>query len=247
VTAVAVPRRAAGRGADSSLTGTGELARLALRRDRYFLPIWIYVLTAVVASTAYSFKGLYPTGPERAALAASLRGNPSLTALAGPVYGDSLGALTMWKVGLAAAAGAALMGIFTVIRHTRADEEAGRLELAGSTAAGRSAALAASLVVASGASLVLGAVIAAAVIFLGLPAAGALALGAAIGLSGVVFASVAAVSAQLAGSARAARGIAGGVLALAYLLRTVGDAGSGERRVGKECCLVCRSRWSPYH
>ena len=24
-------------------------------------------------------------------------------------------------------------------------------------------------------------------------------------------------------------------------------ARSEERRVGKECCLVCRSRWSPYH
>ena len=23
--------------------------------------------------------------------------------------------------------------------------------------------------------------------------------------------------------------------------------GSEERRVGKECCTVCRSRWSPYH
>jgi ABC-2 type transport system permease protein len=77
VTAVAAPPTAAGRHGTSSLTGTGELARLALRRDRYFLPAWLYVLTAVVASTAYSFKGLYPTGPERAALAASLRGNPA--------------------------------------------------------------------------------------------------------------------------------------------------------------------------
>ena len=25
------------------------------------------------------------------------------------------------------------------------------------------------------------------------------------------------------------------------------SSGSEERRVGKECCLVCRSRWSPYH
>ena len=25
------------------------------------------------------------------------------------------------------------------------------------------------------------------------------------------------------------------------------DGRSEERRVGKECCLVCRSRWSPYH
>jgi ABC-2 type transport system permease protein len=227
VTAVAALPRTAGRNGTSPLTGTGELARLALRRDRYFLPAWLYILTVVIASTAYSFKGLYPTGLERAALAASLRGNPSMTALAGPVFGDSLGALTMWKVGLAAAVGAALMGIFTVIRHTRADEEAGRLELVGSTVLGRQAALAASLVVAFGACLALAVLIAAAMILLGFPAGGALALGAAIGLTGAVFASVAAVTAQLSDSARASRGIAGGALGLAYLLRTVGDAGSG--------------------
>ena len=29
-----------------------------------------------------------------------------------------------------------------------------------------------------------------------------------------------------------------------YILRFMR---SEERRVGKECCLVCRSRWSPYH
>ena len=29
--------------------------------------------------------------------------------------------------------------------------------------------------------------------------------------------------------------------------QTVGEARSEERRVGKECCGTCRSRWSPYH
>jgi polyether ionophore transport system permease protein len=230
VTAAAAPAGAAGaavRAGTSALTGTTELARLALRRDRYFLPVWIYVLTAVVAGTAYSFRGLYPTGPERAALAASLRGNPSMVALAGPVYGDSVGALTMWKVGLSAVVGAALMGIFTVIRHTRADEEAGRLELLGSTVLGRQAALAAATVVTFCTCLVLGLLVAVADILLGLPASGSLAIGAALGLAGWVFGAVAAVSAQLTGSARVARGIAGAALALAYLLRTVGDAGSG--------------------
>ena len=38
----------------TALAGTGELTRLAARRDRILLPVWIYVLTAVVASTAYS-------------------------------------------------------------------------------------------------------------------------------------------------------------------------------------------------
>ena len=34
------------------------------------------------------------------------------------------------------------------------------------------------------------------------------------------------------------------------VVKTVAAQGLGrseERRVGKECCLVCRSRWSPYH
>ena len=29
--------------------------------------------------------------------------------------------------------------------------------------------------------------------------------------------------------------------------RLPGMSGSEERRVGKECCALCRSRWSPYH
>jgi ABC-2 type transport system permease protein len=243
---VVAPPRAAGRNGTSALTGTTELTRLALRRDRYFLPAWIYVLTAAVASTAYSFRSLYPAAASRAGLAASLSGNPSLTALAGPVYGDSVGALTMWKVGLTVAVGAALMGIFTVIRHTRADEEAGRLELVGSTVLGRQAALAASLAVASGTCLVLALVIAAASILLGLPAGGALALGAAIGLAGWVFAAVAAVSAQLADTARAARGIAGGALGLAYLVRTVSDSGSGLSWLGWASPLGWTERLRPF-
>ena len=31
------------------------------------------------------------------------------------------------------------------------------------------------------------------------------------------------------------------------VLRKGGVTGSEERRVGKECSLTCRSRWSPYH
>ena len=30
-------------------------------------------------------------------------------------------------------------------------------------------------------------------------------------------------------------------------LRKLGTARSEERRVGKECTIQCRSRWSPYH
>ena len=42
----------------------------------------------------------------------------------------------------------------------------------------------------------------------------------------------------------------GSIAAVASHCREAGKAlrvRSEERRVGKECCLVCRSRWSPYH
>jgi ABC-2 type transport system permease protein len=224
-TVTARPRVTTGR--PDELAGTSILAGLALRRDRIVLPIWLYALAASLASTAYSFRHLYTTPAARRALAASVQGDPSILALSGPLYGDSSGSLVAWKILVFAAAGAALMGIFTMIRHTRADEEAGRLELVGATAVGRQAALAASLVVSFGSCLALVPLIAAVGAVFGYPAAGSLAMGLAVGLAGCVFAAVAAAWAQLTTSARTARGMAGGVLGVAFLLRAVGDSASG--------------------
>ena len=36
--------------ASDTLAGAGELTRLALRRDRIMLPVWVYALTAIAAS-----------------------------------------------------------------------------------------------------------------------------------------------------------------------------------------------------
>ena len=208
----------------STLAGTSALARLAARRDRIMLPAWIYVLTALVAGTAYSFRKLYPTAAGREQFAAAAARNPALLSLYGPLSGNSVGSLTAWRYGAFAALGAGLMSVFIVVRHTRADEETGRLELAGSAAVGRQAALTAGLLIAVSANMVLAAVIPAALIALGLPAAGSISLALAIAGCGLVFTSVAAVTAQIAQTARAARGAAISVLAAAYLLRAVGDS-----------------------
>jgi ABC-2 type transport system permease protein len=223
MSAVALGGQRAAPGRSHPLAGTGTLAGLALRRDRIFLVIWVYALVGSVASTTYSYHHLFTAAGERASLAHSIQANPSFLALSGPVYGNSLGALIVWKAGLFVAVGAGLLGIFAVIRHTRADEEAGRLELVGATVVGRFAALAAALAVTIGACLVVGLLLAVVQIAFRLPAAGSLALGAATALAGCMFAGVAAVTAQLTESARTARGMAISVLGLAYLLRAVGD------------------------
>jgi ABC-2 type transport system permease protein len=207
-----------------ALAGTSALARLAVRRDRIMLPAWVYVITVLVASNSYSLGKLYPTATARDALAASGGRNPALVFLYGRFWGDSLGAVSAWRYGVWAAIFAALMSIFLVIRHTRADEEAGRLELVGSAAVGRLAALTAALLVAVAASVLLTVLLVIVLIVIGLPAAGSVAFALAITTCSLAFAAVAALAAQLTASARAARGIAIGVLGAAYLLRAVGDA-----------------------
>ena len=210
----------------STLTGTGALARLAGRRDRVMLPAWVYVLTALVAGTAYSFRKLYPTAAGREGFAAAAGHNPALLSLYGPLFGNSVGSLTAWRYGAFAALGAGLMSIFLVVRHTRADEESGRLELVGSAAVGRHAALTAGVAVAVTANVLLAVLMPSGLIALGLPAAGSIALALAIAGCGLVFTAVAAVAAQIASTARSARGLAIGVLGVAYLLRAVGDSAS---------------------
>jgi polyether ionophore transport system permease protein len=210
-----------------ALAGTGALARLAFRRDRVMLPAWVYVITVLIASNSYSLSKLYPTPADRADLASSGGHNPALVFLYGRFWGDSLGAVSAWRYGVWAAIFAALMSIFLVIRHTRADEEAGRLELVGSAAVGRLAALSAALLVALTANVLLTMLLVIVLVLVGLPVAGSVAFALAITTCSLAFTAVAALAAQLTSGARAARGIAIGVLGAAYLLRAVGDA-SGE-------------------
>jgi ABC-2 type transport system permease protein len=208
----------------TTLAGTGALAKLAFRRDRIMLPAWVYVITAAIASNSYSLNKLYPTAAARSDLAVSGGRNPALVFLYGRLWGDSLGAVSAWRYGVWAAIFAALMSVFLVVRHTRADEEAGRLELVGSAAVGRLAALTAALLVALTANAVLAVLLAVVLIVLGLPVAGSVAFALVITTCGLAFAAIAALAAQLAAGARSARGIALGVLGAAYLLRAVGDA-----------------------
>ncbi|SCL16941.1 ABC-2 type transport system permease protein [Micromonospora rhizosphaerae] len=207
----------------STLTGTRHLVRLILRRDRVLLPLWVLVLSLLPMTYATSFFELFPTAAERAAYAAGTARNPSIIALLGPVYGDSVGALTAQRGGFLTVI-IGLFSLLTVIRHTRTEEEAGRRELLGGSVLGRYAGLTAALLVTYAADLLLGLLTAAGLASTGLPAGGSLAYGLAAALAGVAFATVGGLAAQLTESAGGARGIAIGVLGLAFALRLAGDA-----------------------
>jgi ABC-2 type transport system permease protein len=202
-----------------------HLLRLALRRDRAMIPAWVLTLAALAALTAGSYADLYDTEAARRQVAQTLADTPATLALYGRIYGDSIGAITAWRLGGLAVALGAVMGILLVVRHTRAEEDSGRAELVAAGAIPRRGPLAAALSVAGGASLLLGLLVAFGLIASGLPAGGSLALGAAFAGAGIVFAGVAAVTAQVADSSRTANQLALAALGGAFLIRAIGDAG----------------------
>jgi ABC-2 type transport system permease protein len=210
----------------AGFAGTRRLAGLAFRRDIVMLPVCVFGIAALLAITARDLRALYPTAASRLAVASRAGENPALRFLLGRLNGSSVGAFLAARWGVWGAAFATVLTVFIVVRHTRADEEAGRLELVGSAAVGRQSPLTAALLAAVTANAAL-----ALLTFLWLPVAklplaGSAALALSISGCGLVFAGVAAVGAQLAVTARGARGIALAALGTAFVLRAVGDSAS---------------------
>lgn len=204
--------------------GTGLLLRLGLRRDRWLLPAWVAGFAVVAYSTALAGAELYPDERSRVDAANALNATASMVAMFGRIYDPaSLGALSLIKYTAFMTAILAVLMVVLVIRHTRADEESGRLELLAGGRLGRDAALAAALIIGFGASLGVGLLSAAALAAGGLPAAGSLAFGLGWAATGMAFSAVAGVAAQVTASARAATGLSTGVIAVTYALRAVGD------------------------
>ncbi|MFH8896514.1 ABC transporter permease [Streptomyces coeruleorubidus] len=213
-------------GSSRQLAGTGTLLRFALRRDRLMIPVWIAVNALMVLSMPNTLEGLYGTPAERADLIRQMETNSSLRAMVGPVFGDSLGALTAWRAGVYAGALAAVMSLLVVVRHTRDEEESGRQELVASGMVGRRASLTAALLAAAVANGLLALLLTAGLA--GQGTAGALALGLGIAGVGMVFATMAAIVVQLTESARLARGLTAAVLGAAFVLRAAGDSATDD-------------------
>jgi ABC-2 type transport system permease protein len=208
----------------TALEGTTRLLRLALRRDRVVVPVWIAAIAGVAAAIAASIVGLYSSAEERTAAAAFAAGNPIARVFDGPAAGTETGALVLMEGYWLLAVLTSLLCAQAVVRHTRVEEETGRAELVGAAVVGRHARLTAALALAGAAAVGAGLAVGAVLLASGLAVAGSVLAGASLAGTGAVFAGVAAVAAQVSASARAANGVAAGVLGMAFLLRAAGDA-----------------------
>lgn len=202
--------------------------RFILRRDRIRLPVWIISIAGLVVISAASLPGVYQNAEQRQARA-ELMNNPAIQALFGPGIGldnYTIGAMMTQEMMTVTAIAVAIMSILLVIRHTRADEAEGRLELMNAYTGSRQSVLVATVLIVSAGNIVLGTTIAVGLGALHIESmswASSWLFGGALAAVGIAFTGITAIAAQLTQHSRGAAGLAGLAIGGTYALRAVGD------------------------
>ncbi|WP_117149404.1 ABC transporter permease [Paraliobacillus zengyii] len=210
---------------------SGVLFRFLVKRERVKLPIWIMSILVTTLSVAVAFTGLYQSVQERQAMAETMR-NPAMAALVGQGYGlDNYtdGAMMAHQMLLITAVVVAIMNILLVVRLTRADEEDGQLEMLRALPMGRLAQTYAVMILVVGTNVVMAFLAAVGLSVLGIDTiniSGSLLYGAVLGTTGIFFAAVTMLVAQLSDNSRGAMMLAYTVLGVSYFIRAIGDAGN---------------------
>jgi ABC-2 type transport system permease protein len=202
------------------LTGVRPLLKVSLHQDARTIAPWVVLVTALSASSLLAYAWIFPDPEDRAALATSLGANPALSLIFGPAR-DLMTAdgFNAWRAGQLGAFFSGLMAVLIVVRNSRADEDSGQAELLASGVLSRSSRLAVAVLMAAVASVAVGVVSFLVTVASGGDLAATLVLSATFTASGLIFAGVAAVAAQLGSDARTAASIAVATLGVCYVLR----------------------------
>ncbi|WP_151526865.1 ABC transporter permease [Serinicoccus kebangsaanensis] len=206
----------------SAVHGVGTMTGIAWRTGWKGLVAWVVALIGVMVLTGSSIAALYDTPEKVAGYAASLGGD-AIAVLNGRIAGlDTLGGVFANEFGFVMSFGVPVMAIALTARHTRRDEETGRLELLLAARVGRYAPLVAAALLASAAVVLAGLGIGAAMVAFDADATGSVRYGLGVAGLGLVFVGLTAVAAQVVEHNRAVWGIGLALAVASYLVRGVG-------------------------
>jgi ABC-2 type transport system permease protein len=194
------------------------------------MAVWTASGTALVLVSATSIQDLYRTPEQLASYGELVRDNAAVIVQSGPGYGldpPTLGAVLVNETSIWMTVLVALMAILTVVRHTRAEEQSARAELLRAAPVGRHAASVAAVSGALATSALIGVAVAIGLVATGYGPVGSAAFGIGLVATGALFAGVGLVAAQVASTSRIATGLGLLVLAASFVVRAVGDVGSG--------------------
>ena len=218
----------------ATLHRTGALVRSSLRTDRLRLGLWLSGVVGVLLASAASVRSLYSTASEVRRYVAMVDMSPAMAtvnrAMNGPGIGfdrPDTGVVLVNEVGVWGAVVFALMAVFVTARLTRGEEESGRVDLVRSRSVGRHAPLAAAVAVAVGIETLAAAIVCVAFVMMGFGPRGSVALALGFLTVGVVSMTITALGAQVASTGRATIGIGATAIGAMFVLRAIGDAGTG--------------------
>lgn len=211
--------------------GTGRITRLLFRQNRLKILLWLTGIIGVTLAAALAYPEVYLTQDDILGFAVTMQ-NPAMVAMVGPAYpleGFTIARILAAELLLFTAIAVAVMNILLVSSSTRLDEEEGRLEMIRALPVGRLAYLSASILMITAVNVSVFLLLGAGLAVLGhdsMMTEGSFLYGAVLAATGLFFAGVTALSAQLAESSRGTKGLSLGLLILAYAVRAVGDVQS---------------------
>lgn len=197
-----------------------------LKRERVISSIWLVILVLFSVSLVPGLAQMFSDQDEMATFAQTFS-DPTMLAMLGPLYdANSIGGMFAFMMLLWTQIAVGLMNVFLVVRHTRADEELGRVEVIRSLPVGRLATSAATMltvVFINGALAISTGVGIALMGETSMSLAGSILYGTLLGTFGIFCAAITAIFAQLCVSSRTALALGGITIVFSYILRAVGD------------------------
>jgi ABC-2 type transport system permease protein len=206
-----------------------RLTRLMLHRYRLLITSWSVLLIALPAVTVSAYQSTYPTLEQRRAAVALAQQDAAMTLLYGKLADPGTPALMFtWEVGAIATILTAIMAVLVGIALTRGLEDDGTLELVRTCGISPESPLRSALAVLVGIGAILALGFAGSLGIAvgrvdGVTWAGAVACGAVVGLTFLLFGALAVVLAQIAPTAPGARILALAAVGTAFAVRAYAD------------------------
>ena len=207
---------------------TFNLTRFYLKNSWLSSCLWVIGVLFMSIVVALAFNNIYSGEQNLVGMAETMK-NPAMIALVGPIFDETnytVGAMMSQMMLLFTGIAVAIMNIFLVVKHTRKDEESGRIEVVRSLPVGKLSDLAGTTIICFIVNLVIALLVGFGLYFLKIDTmdlTGSLLYGAGIGVIGILFGSVALLFAQISSTSRGAISYSFIFLGIMYLLRAVGD------------------------
>ncbi|MDF1487171.1 ABC transporter permease [Tessaracoccus caeni] len=195
-----------------------------LRRSRWRLLAWVLGVGLLPALMVVSTRVGYPTQADLDAFVRESMASVAQVAIRGPIFEASVGGIVAWTLASSGSLVGCVIAMIFVVSYARADEQAGRLELELAGRATRREQLLAAVFVVGGASVLTGLVAVVGLLATGMDPAGSVLLGLVLASAMLFFTAVGAVCAQVAADSGAAGGLGAIAIGASVVLAAIGDA-----------------------